>query len=178
SRLHQRLTALRFSRSPSRPGVACPLGALIGRLARGALTPDGRRCLVDHDGDVRAWQEANRRERRLPRQRERAGCGEQRLCHADHGRGRLRYRTSDPARYARAVSTLLAELDNLSLPDDRSAELRLAAEEVAAEAASQAGRGQASPLGGVIVKGLGAVTTSAFGGSAARYIVDLLSSAS
>jgi hypothetical protein len=27
--------------------------------------------------------------------------------------------------------------------------------------------------GGVIVKGLGAVTTSAFGGSAARYIVDL-----
>ncbi|MGH3710888.1 MAG: hypothetical protein ACRDRQ_22910 [Pseudonocardiaceae bacterium] len=32
--------------------------------------------------------------------------------------------------------------------------------------------------GGVIVKGLGAVTTSALGGSAARYIVELLGSAS
>src|SRR3712207_7828342 len=29
------------------------VGALIGRLARGAFTPDGRRCLVDHDGEDR-----------------------------------------------------------------------------------------------------------------------------
>jgi hypothetical protein len=119
-------------------GLISDEGRLMGRLARAALTSDGLRCLVDQAGDVRAWQEANR-------------SGSVTL----HASGNVQATVNsayvmqvmhavesgtepvDPARYARAASTLLAELDNLGLPDDRSAELRQAAEEIEAETASR-----------------------------------------
>jgi hypothetical protein len=75
----------------------------------------------------------------------------------------------------RAASTLLAELDNLNLPDDQTAELRQAAEEIAAKRAQpEPDEGKLRQWGSVIVKGLEAVTTPALGGTAARYIVELL----
>ena len=152
----------------------------MGPLGRAALTREGLRCLVDHDGDIRAWQEANRSGSVTfhASGNVQAAVNSAHVIQTMHavesGTGPV-----DPARYARAASTLLAELDNLGLPDARSAELRLAAEEVAAETAQpKPDEGTLRRWGGVIVKGLGAVTTSALGGSAARYIVELLSSAS
>ena len=153
---------------------------LMGSLARTALTPDGLCCLVDHDGEVRAWQEANRsgsvtfHASGNVQAAVNSAYVMQTMHAVEFGTGPV-----DPGRFARAASTLRAELDDLGLPDDQRAELRLAAEEVAAETAqSKPDESKLRCWGGVIVKGLGAVTTSALGGSAARYIVDLLSSAS
>lgn len=161
-------------------GLITDESGMMGRLARVEVTPEGKLCLIDYDGDVRSWQVATKQGNVTFQasgnvQAAVNSINVRQTMHAvESGTGPV-----DHARYARAASTLLAELDKLNLPHDQAAELRQAAEEIMAETAQpEPDEGKLRRWGGLIVKGLGAVTTSALGGTAARYIVELLGFAS
>jgi hypothetical protein len=103
-------------------GLISDEGKLMGRLSRVVLTPDGLRCLVDHDGDVRTWQAAGSPGNVTvhasgPVQAAVSSINVTQIMHAvESGTGPVDY-----DRYTLAASTLVAGLDNLGLRDDQTA---------------------------------------------------------
>jgi len=157
-------------------GLITSEGGFGGRFSHVDMTAAGRLCLADHGGDVRAWQAAkvgssvqftvggnmqaavNSMNTTQVMQLVQSGAG-----------------PVDRKKYERAASTLLAELDDLTLPEKQAEECRQAAEEIIAETAQpEPDDGKLRRWGLVIVKALGGITTAAAGGTAARYIAELL----
>lgn len=160
-------------------GLISDEGGLAGRLNRVDLTRDGRLCLLDHDGDVRAWRESASGGASMtvnttgPTQAVMGSSNVTQVMHAMQAGTR----PVDRAKYGRAASTLLAEVDNFDFPPKDAAKCREAAQEIIAELDQpDPDDGKLRRSASVVLQVLAAVTVATGGSVAATYIVQLLTS--
>ena len=143
------------------------------RLSRVQLTQRGKLFLVNYDGDLHAWRAAtgSAKVNLTASGNVQSVTNSTNVSQVMHsvqaGTGSVNHK-----KYTRAATTLL---DELNLPAPEAAACQQAAKGIITETEQPApDDGQLRRWGATIVSALGAVTSSAAGGTAARYIIELL----